>query len=102
MENKPEYAAIWLGLSKIGVITALINTNLKSEPLLHSITIAKSKVLIYGSELKDCKLVDIDGKFFFSLKVNLYKLLNKYKTSLKNKVSNLLFKIQNQIMNMLN
>jgi acyl-CoA synthetase (AMP-forming)/AMP-acid ligase II len=67
MENKPEYAAIWLGLSKIGVITALINTNLKSEPLLHSITIAQSKFLIYGSELKDCKLVDIDVNFFFFL-----------------------------------
>ena len=27
MENRVEYVPIWIGLSKIGVITALINTN---------------------------------------------------------------------------
>ena len=55
MENKIEYAPIWLGLSKIGVITALINTNLKVDPLVHSITVANSKILIYGAELSECK-----------------------------------------------
>lgn len=55
MENKPEFVAIWLGLSKIGVITALINTNLKTQALIHSINVANSKVLIYGAELTDCK-----------------------------------------------
>lgn len=53
MENRPEYVCIWLGLAKIGVISALINTNLKSKSLIHSIEVAKSKVLIYGSELFD-------------------------------------------------
>lgn len=51
MENRPEFVCMWLGLSKIGVIPALINYNLKQEPLIHSISIAKSKALIYGSEL---------------------------------------------------
>jgi solute carrier family 27 (fatty acid transporter), member 1/4 len=54
MENKPEYVGIWLGLSKIGVITALINTNLTKEPLLHSINVANSKVVIYSKELENC------------------------------------------------
>ena len=31
MENKPEYIALWYGLSKLGVISALINSNLRSK-----------------------------------------------------------------------
>ncbi|XP_060518623.1 long-chain fatty acid transport protein 4-like [Cylas formicarius] len=50
MENRPEYVGIWLGLSKIGVVTALINTNLSSDPLEHCIGVAKSKAVIFGSD----------------------------------------------------
>ena len=56
MENKPEYVGVWLGLSKIGVISALINTNLKYEQLAHTIAVAKPKILIYSNQLEDCKL----------------------------------------------
>jgi acyl-coenzyme A synthetase/AMP-(fatty) acid ligase len=35
--NRPEYAAIWLGLAEIGVQAALINSNLRNLPLIHSI-----------------------------------------------------------------
>jgi solute carrier family 27 (fatty acid transporter), member 1/4 len=59
MENRPQYVCIWLGLSKIGVITALINTNIKKEALLHSIKVSKAKALIYGSELTDGRLVNV-------------------------------------------
>ena len=55
MENKPEYVCIWLGLSKLGVITALINTNLRADSLLYTLTIAKSKCIIYGSTLESGK-----------------------------------------------
>jgi solute carrier family 27 fatty acid transporter 1/4 len=51
MESKPEYVCIWLGLSKIGVVTALVNSNLRQSPLVHSIKIANSCAIIYGSEL---------------------------------------------------
>lgn len=51
MENKPEYACFWLGLSKIGVITALVNNNLRKEVLIHSIRTANSKAIIFGIEL---------------------------------------------------
>ncbi|PNF24770.1 Long-chain fatty acid transport protein 4 [Cryptotermes secundus] len=51
MESKPEYVCIWLGLSKIGVITALINSNLRQLPLVHTIKIANSRAIIFGSEL---------------------------------------------------
>lgn len=55
MENRPQFPCIWLGLSKIGCITALINTNLRSQALVHSINISNAKILIYGDELADCK-----------------------------------------------
>ncbi|XP_037033095.1 long-chain fatty acid transport protein 4 [Bradysia coprophila] len=51
MENRPEFVCIWLGLSKIGVIVPLINTNLRLASLLHSITVANCNALIFGSSL---------------------------------------------------
>lgn len=60
MENRPEYTFIWLGLAKLGIITALVNTNLRKDTLIHSITVANSKAIIVGSEL-------IDGKYFFNI-----------------------------------
>ncbi|XP_055903657.1 long-chain fatty acid transport protein 4 [Eupeodes corollae] len=51
METRPEYSCIWMGLSKIGVVTALINSNLRKETLLHSIKAAKCKAIIFGAEL---------------------------------------------------
>lgn len=55
LENRPEFIAIWLGLAKLGVITSLINTNLRKSSLLHCITIAKCQALIYGTEFFDGK-----------------------------------------------
>eukprot|EP00605_Chrysophyceae_sp_TOSAG23-4_P001072 GSChrysophyteH1.ASY1.ANO1.1177.1 assembled CDS len=37
MANCPEYVAFWLGMSKVGCSTALLNTNAKGKTLLHSI-----------------------------------------------------------------
>lgn len=51
MSNRPEFVCTWLGLSKIGVIPALINYNLKDESLLHSIQIVKSRAVIFSGEL---------------------------------------------------
>lgn len=48
LENRPEFVGTWLGLSKIGVITPLINTNLRGPSLLHSITVANCTAFIYG------------------------------------------------------
>ncbi|XP_050545913.1 long-chain fatty acid transport protein 1-like isoform X3 [Daktulosphaira vitifoliae] len=46
MESCPEYVSIWLGLSKIGVVVALINSNLQYETLLHSIKVSNCKTII--------------------------------------------------------
>ncbi len=50
MENHPDYVAIWAGLSKIGVVTALINSNLADEALAHCINIAGARQVICGQE----------------------------------------------------
>lgn len=53
MYNKPEYVAIWLGLAKLGVVTALINTNLRMESLVHCIKIANVRGIIFDAELAE-------------------------------------------------
>lgn len=56
LENRPEYICIWLGLSKLGIIVPLINTNLRLSALVHSITISKCQALIFGQSYTDGKL----------------------------------------------
>ncbi|XP_023713297.2 long-chain fatty acid transport protein 4 isoform X1 [Cryptotermes secundus] len=53
MENRPEFVCIWLGLSKLGIITPLINYNLRQRPLIHSITIGNCQALIFSSEVTE-------------------------------------------------
>ncbi|VDD92234.1 unnamed protein product [Enterobius vermicularis] len=51
LENGADFVALWVGLSKIGVITAWINSHLKLEPLAHSITVAKAKSIVTSKAL---------------------------------------------------
>lgn len=68
MESCPEYVCIWFGLSKIGVIVALINNNLRAEALIHSIQISNCSAIIIDK-------YQINGEL-----ITLYKLkLIKYK-----------------------
>ena len=51
MANCAEYLPIWLGLTRIGVVVALINSQLSGNVLAHSINIAYPKCLIAGADL---------------------------------------------------
>lgn len=51
MPNCPEYLAIWLGLTRIGVTVALLNTNLTGELLAHAIRAAAPRQLITAATL---------------------------------------------------
>lgn len=51
MDSRPEYVALWLGLAKAGLVTALINTNQRLSTLVHSITVVHCKAIIFSSEL---------------------------------------------------
>nr|CAD7602800.1 unnamed protein product [Timema genevievae] len=66
MENRPEFVCLWLGLSKLGVIVPLINYNLRQHPLIHSITVARSQALIFGSELLS-DIRDVSGSLHNNL-----------------------------------
>ena len=51
MLNRPEYLAIWFGLARVGVATALINTNLSGASLAHGLTIVRAKAAIVDASL---------------------------------------------------
>jgi fatty-acyl-CoA synthase len=51
MPNRPEYMAIWLGLSRLGVTTALINTQLRGASLAHCLNVAKARHIIVDASL---------------------------------------------------
>ena len=51
MSNCAEYLAIWLGLTRIGAVVALVNSQLAGDVLAHSINIAEPKYLIVGADL---------------------------------------------------
>lgn len=53
MTNRPEFICVWLGLAKIGVITALINSNLKGSPLKHCLDAASCKAMIFSDDLSE-------------------------------------------------
>ena len=50
MENCNDYIAIWIGLSKVGVVTALINSNLEGDGLAHCINIVDAKAIIASGQ----------------------------------------------------
>ncbi len=56
MENRPEYVGIWLGLSRIGVVTALLNTNLTGERLAHCLREASPRAWLVGLELLEASM----------------------------------------------
>ncbi|XP_024939555.1 long-chain fatty acid transport protein 4 isoform X2 [Cephus cinctus] len=74
LENRPEFVAIWLGLSKLGVIIPLINTNLVKSSLLHGINISKCQAVIYGTDLAEA-IKDIASTL--DAKITLYRFSDK-------------------------
>ena len=50
IENRPEFFYAWLGLSKIGAVAALINTQARGKALSHAIEETGSTILFLGAE----------------------------------------------------
>ena len=53
MRNRPDYLAIWLGLTRVGVRVALLNTNLRERGLAHCIDAAAPRILIAATDLAE-------------------------------------------------
>jgi fatty-acyl-CoA synthase len=51
MPSRPEYMAIWLGITSIGGVVALLNTNLVGRSLAHCVNIVAPKHFIVAAEL---------------------------------------------------
>lgn len=50
MQNRAEYIAAWMGFAKVGVGTALINTNLTGQALAHCLTISNASQVLTCEE----------------------------------------------------
>jgi fatty-acyl-CoA synthase len=46
MNNRADYAAAWLGLTRMGVVVALLNTHLPPPALAHCLTVANARYII--------------------------------------------------------
>jgi acyl-coenzyme A synthetase/AMP-(fatty) acid ligase len=68
LDNSIEYPCVWIALSKIGCITALINTNLRATPLLHSIKTVNAKGVITSKQI-------LSGKEYFHLRICFFYYL---------------------------
>jgi len=53
MPNRPQYFAIWLGITRIGAVVSLINTNLSGDLLAHAVEIVAPKHIIVDASLAD-------------------------------------------------
>jgi len=51
MPNRPEYMAIWLGITATGGVVALVNTNLRGPALAYSLNVVAPKHVIVAAEL---------------------------------------------------
>jgi acyl-CoA synthetase (AMP-forming)/AMP-acid ligase II len=64
--NCPEYVAFWLGMAKIGVSTALLNTNIIGKPFMHSVQVSVEK--------SEKKIVVVDGELAETLRSEIQTL----------------------------
>ncbi|MBV9997403.1 MAG: long-chain-acyl-CoA synthetase [Caulobacteraceae bacterium] len=51
MPNRPEYLAAWLGLTRVGVVTGLLNPELRGASLAHCVGVARAKRIIVDARL---------------------------------------------------
>jgi fatty-acyl-CoA synthase len=53
MPNRPDYMAIWLGISGVGGVVSLLNTNLRGASLAHCVDIGAPKHVVVDVKLMD-------------------------------------------------
>jgi fatty-acyl-CoA synthase len=71
MPNCAEYMPIWLGLTRIGAIVALINNNLTGDALVHSISIVTPRLVIVGSDVA-ARLIEVRARLSPSLSCRVH------------------------------
>ncbi|KAG8516730.1 Long-chain fatty acid transport protein 6 [Galemys pyrenaicus] len=51
MSNEPDFIHVWFGLAKLGCVVAFLNSNIRSNSLLHCIHSCQPRALIVGADL---------------------------------------------------
>ncbi len=51
LDGSPDYIALWAGITRIGGVAALINTNLRGDALAHCLDLAAPRLIIVAEEL---------------------------------------------------
>jgi solute carrier family 27 fatty acid transporter 1/4 len=50
LENRIDYPCIWMGLGRIGCVSALVNTYIKGESLVHTMAVVKAKAVLFSTD----------------------------------------------------
>ncbi|XP_047632593.1 long-chain fatty acid transport protein 1 isoform X2 [Phacochoerus africanus] len=66
LEGRPEFVGLWLGLAKAGMEAALLNINLRREPLTFCLGTSGAKALVFGGELA-VAVAEVSGQLGKSL-----------------------------------
>lgn len=51
MSNEPDFVHVWFGLAKLGCVVAFLNSNIRSNSLLHCIRSCEPRALVVGTDL---------------------------------------------------
>jgi fatty-acyl-CoA synthase len=51
MPNRPEFLAVWIGITRVGGVVALLNTNLMGTALAHCIKVVEPRHIIVDADL---------------------------------------------------
>lgn len=49
MSNEPDFVHVWFGLAKLGCVVAFLNSNVRSNSLLHCIRSCEPRALVVGA-----------------------------------------------------
>jgi len=100
VENRSEYMFVILALGKIGVVSSLINTNLRENPLIHSMTHTPGELYIIGEELFQAfKGIKLKLGLSEKQEKNLFYLVDKGEQEIPNGYINLKKKIEDSSIN---
>lgn len=61
MENRPEYFALWVGITSVGGVVALLNTNLVGASLAHCVNVVDPKHLVVSAQLAQVLIAAAPG-----------------------------------------
>ncbi|VCX41285.1 unnamed protein product, partial [Gulo gulo] len=51
LSNEPDFVHVWFGLAKLGCVVAFLNSNIRSNCLLHCIRSCEPRALVVGADL---------------------------------------------------